>query len=81
MEEARKYLRVFLFCVTLVFSLTAIIAGALTVRERTRKMIYGTDYAVLAFKMNSQPDVEKEDENELVLDFSKIKLFNDALNG
>lgn len=79
MEEARKYLRVFSFCVTLVFSLTAIIAGALTVRERTRKMIYGTDYAVLAFKTDSQPDFEKEDENELVFDLSKIKFFCDAL--
>lgn len=79
MEEARKYLRVFLFCVTLVFSLTAIIAGALTVRERTRKMIYGTDYAVLAFKTDPQPVFEKEDENELVFDLSKIKFFCDAL--
>ena len=79
MEEARKYLRVFSFCVTLVFSLTAIIAGALTVRERTRKMIYGTDYAVLAFKTDSQPDFEKEGENELVFDLSKIKFFCDAL--
>lgn len=79
MEEARKYLRVFSFCVTLVFSLTAIIAGALTVRERTRKMIYGTDYAVLAFKTDSQPVFEKEGENELVFDLSKIKFFCDSL--
>lgn len=79
MEEARKYLRVFSFCVTLVFSLTAIIAGALTVRERTRKMIYGTDYAVLAFKTDPQPVFEKEDENEFVFDLSKIKFFCDAL--
>lgn len=79
MEEARKYLRVFSFCVTLIFSLTAIIAGALTVRERTRKMIYGTDYAVLAFKTDPQPVFEKEDENELVFDLSKIKFFCDAL--
>ncbi len=71
MEEARKYLRVFGFCTAMIFSLTIIIAGALTVRERTRKMIYGTDYAVLSFRTDcgfSQPQ-----QNELVVDLSFLK--------
>lgn len=73
MEQARKNLRAFCFCVTLVFSLTAIIAGALTVRERTRKMIYGTDYAVLVFKTEKMSPQNQTPENGLVFDLSVLK--------
>ena len=67
MEESRKNMRAFCFCTTLIFSLTVIIAGALTVRERTRKMIYGTDYAVLAFRTGAQSIYEETRQNELVV--------------
>ena len=70
MEESRKNMRAFCFCTTLIFSLTVIIAGALTVRERTRKIIYGTDYAVLAFRMGEKSIYEEKRQNELIVDLS-----------
>ena len=63
-------MRAFCFCTTLIFSLTVIIAGALTVRERTRKIIYGTDYAVLAFRTGEKSIYEEKRQNELVVDLS-----------
>ena len=70
MKEIKKYLASFVFCVTFLFSLAGIIAGSITARDRARKVLYGTQYAVLSFSNGYE---ERKDENTVTVDFSKIE--------
>ena len=70
MNEIKKYLASFVFCVTFLFSLAGIIAGSITARDRVQKVLYGTQYAVLSFSNGNE---ERKDENTVTVDFEKIK--------
>lgn len=48
MKELKKYLGAFALCVTFVFALAAIAAGAVTVSARVQKAIYGTEYPTVS---------------------------------
>ncbi len=73
MNELKKYFGAFALCVTFVFSLTGVIAGAITAKERAQSVIYGTDYAVLVVEGENQSSYAAEDKNDLSLDFSFLK--------